>query len=218
MHVIGLTGGICSGKTTITKTLQDQIQYQPTYIVNADILGHQTYQKGTSAFHDLCSTFGEEQILNPETKEIDRGKLGAIVFGNPSEMSKLTGIVWPAIRELIIEKLKQYEEQEKASRKPILVILEAAVLFEAKWNDLCDSIWLIVVSEAEAVERLIKRNPTLSLESAKQRVAAQSITMSTEEKRSLSTRVLENGNELSGEQLEELVMQLLHEEISSVSR
>jgi dephospho-CoA kinase len=140
------------------------------------------------------------------------------VFGNTSEMSKLTAIVWPAIRDLIIEKLKQLEDEEKASGKSSLIILEAAVLFEAKWNDLCDSIWLVVVSEAEAVERLIKRNPMLSLEAAKQRVAAQTITMSTEEKRSLSTRILENGSELTGDHLEELVIQLLQEELPSVSR
>jgi dephospho-CoA kinase len=211
--VIGLTGGICSGKTTITKILQEEQKEFPTLkIINADIVGHQVYQKGTKAYHELIQTFGE-QILNSETQEIDRPKLGGIVFQDPSQMKRLTDIVWPEIALLVQKQIQQFEIEEQETKQLIPVIVEAAVLFEAKWNPICHKIWLCCCNEEVALDRLLKRNPHLTPQQAKDRIQSQMTML--EEKRSLSSRIIENNLEISLEDLRQLVHSYLVEDIAN---
>ena len=113
--VVGLTGGICAGKSTVGSFLQSE----GFTVIDCDKLGHKTYLPGTETFKQLVATFGEE-LVDAEG-QINRKVLGGKVFGKPEEMKKLTDIVWPGIRHLIEEELAQATG---------VVFVEAAVLFE----------------------------------------------------------------------------------------
>ena len=96
MQVIGLTGGIASGKSLVNEILRDE--YDAT-IISGDELGHQAYLPDTDAWKDILARWGED-LMNPESREIDRRKLGGIVFADPEELKALNEITWPRIRTL----------------------------------------------------------------------------------------------------------------------
>ncbi len=147
MHVIGLTGGIASGKSTVTAFFKDR----DVPVIDADILGHRTYDPGTDTFAAVVNAFGNEVVAADGT--IDRRVVGGKVFGKPDELKRLTDIVWPGIRKLASEALSEFEAAGNS-----LVVLEAAVLFEAGWEDLVHDIWVVVVEPDLAVQRLATRN------------------------------------------------------------
>jgi dephospho-CoA kinase len=132
MKVIGLSGGICSGKSSITQMCQEF----GGHVINADLLGHQAYAPGTDCFRDLVNQFGEEIVSSDGS--INRRALGGIVFSDESKLKQLNEIVWPRIRSLIEIELNQLRE-----RGVEIVVLEAAILIEAGWQDIVDEIWVI---------------------------------------------------------------------------
>ena len=137
--VIGLTGGIASGKSTVSKLCSSK----GAISIDADIYGHKAYQIGSDAYHEIIETFGERVIKNdsPHNKEINRRVLGSIVFSSKAEMKKLENITWPKIRSMIEEDIANYEKE--ANNKCIVV--EAAILLEAGWGDIMDEIWVVAV-------------------------------------------------------------------------
>lgn len=147
MHVIGLTGGIASGKSTVTRFFKDR----DIPVIDADVLGHRTYDPGTDTFAAVVKAFGDDLVAPDGT--IDRRVLGGKVFGKPDELKRLTDIVWPGIRKLASEALSEFEAAGNS-----LVVLEAAVMFEAGWEDLVDDVWVVVVEPDLAVQRLATRN------------------------------------------------------------
>jgi phosphopantetheine adenylyltransferase/dephospho-CoA kinase len=147
VHVIGLTGGIASGKSTVTRFFKDL----DIPVIDADVLGHRTYDPGTDTFAAVVKAFGDDLVAADGS--IDRRVLGGKVFGKPEELKRLTDIVWPGIRKLASEALSEFEAAGNA-----LVVLEAAVMFEAGWEDLVDEIWVVVVEPDLAVKRLAERN------------------------------------------------------------
>ncbi len=147
MHVIGLTGGVGSGKTTASKFLQEL----GAHILDADKVGHESYLPDMPAWKDLIAAFGED-LLRPN-QEIDRKKLGAIVFSNPENLAKLNSIVHPRMREMMEQQLEELKGQGVK-----LVVLEAAILIEANWQSLVDEVWTTEAPEATVVERLKARN------------------------------------------------------------
>lgn len=147
MHVIGLTGGIASGKSTVTRFFKDR----DIPVIDADVLGHRTYDPGTDTFAAVVKAFGEDLVAPDGT--IDRRVLGGKVFGKPDELKRLTDVVWPGIRKLASEALSEFEAAGNT-----LVVLEAAVLFEAGWEDLVEDVWVVVVEPDLAVQRLATRN------------------------------------------------------------
>ncbi|MGE0598036.1 MAG: dephospho-CoA kinase [Dehalococcoidia bacterium] len=147
MHVIGLTGGIASGKSTVTRFFKDL----DIPVIDADVLGHRTYDPGTDTFAAVVKAFGDDLVAADGT--IDRRVLGGKVFGKPDELKRLTDIVWPGIRKLASEALSEFEAAGNT-----IVVLEAAVMFEAGWEDLVDDIWVVVVEPDLAVKRLAERN------------------------------------------------------------
>jgi phosphopantetheine adenylyltransferase/dephospho-CoA kinase len=161
LHVIGLTGGIASGKTTVARFFRDR----EIPVLDADVLGHRTYEPGTDTFAGVVAAFGQDLVAPDGT--IDRRVLGGKVFGKPDELKRLTDIVWPGIRKLASESLSEYETAGNH-----LVVLEAAVLFEAGWEDLVDEVWVVVVEPEIAVGRLAARNG-LDPEAARARIASQ---------------------------------------------
>jgi dephospho-CoA kinase len=182
LHVIGLTGGIASGKSTVARFFREH----DIPVIDADILGHRTYEPGSDTFAAVVRTFGKELVAPDGT--IDRKVLGAKVFGKPDELKKLTDIVWPGIRRLASQDLSEFETAGNG-----LVVLEAAVLFEAGWQDLTDEIWVVVVEPELAVERLAARNG-LDPEAARARIASQ---LSNAERVAQADIVIQNNGDLA---------------------
>lgn len=146
--IIGLTGGIASGKSTVAKTLGAL----GAYSIDADKLGHSAYIKGTAAFDQVVACFGADVV--GDDGEVDRRVLGSKVFGNSEALKQLTDIVWPAIKSMAQKEIDT-ALTANASRP---VVLEAAVLIEAQWLDLVDQVWVTVVEPSVAIERACARD------------------------------------------------------------
>lgn len=157
-YVLGLTGGIASGKSAICKRLEGL----GAGTVDCDKLGHQAYAKGTVGYDKVVGTFGSG-ILNSEG-EVNRRALGTIVFSDETKMQTLNKIVWPEIAKLATEEVKKFGAEGKA-----VVVLEAAILLKAGWEELCHEVWGCVIPVKEAVKRLHDRN-NLSEEEAMKRI------------------------------------------------
>ncbi|XP_062614699.1 bifunctional coenzyme A synthase-like [Saccostrea cucullata] len=157
-YVLGVTGGIASGKSAICKRLEKL----GAATVDCDKLGHQAYVKGTPGYDKVVSTFGTG-ILG-EDGEVNRRALGAIVFSDEAKMQTLNGIVWPEIARMATEEIRQYGKEGKT-----IVVLEAAILLKAGWETMCHEVWGCVIPLAEAVKRLEDRNH-LSEEEAVKRI------------------------------------------------
>ncbi len=179
MQVIGLTGGIASGKSLVSEVLRDE--YEAT-VISGDELGHQAYLPDTDAWKDILARWGDD-LMNPETREIDRRKLGAIVFADPAELTALNEITWPRIRALAEKTIADLRESGVK-----IAVLEAAIMIEAGWTDMCDELWVTQASEADAISRLQSRN-NLTEEQAKQRINAQ---LSNEERADEADVLLQN--------------------------
>ena len=146
--IIGLTGGIASGKSTAAKYLAEQ----GAYVIDSDRLGHRAYEPGTGAFAAVAAAFGPE-VVGADGR-IDRKVLGRKVFGKPAELKKLTDIVWPEIRRLTQIEIAA-ALAEDADR---IVVLEAAVMLEAGWNRSTDEVWVVIVEPDVAVARAVARD------------------------------------------------------------
>jgi phosphopantetheine adenylyltransferase/dephospho-CoA kinase len=182
LKVICLTGGIASGKTTASRFLEEK----GATIIDADKLGHRVYDTGTQGYLKVIQAFGEDII--GENSQIDRKILGGKVFGNPGGLKQLTDIVWPEIRRLAELEISGYEALEPDG----VVVLEAAVLFEAGWQDIGEEIWVVVVEPEAAIERAMTRDG-LDREAVEKRLAAQ---ISNEERTAQATVVIENNGTL----------------------
>jgi len=146
--IIGLTGGIASGKSTASKFFAER----GAYVIDSDKLGHRAYEPGTEAFAKVAATFGAD-VVGADGR-IDRKVLGSKVFGKPEELKKLTDIVWPEIR-----RLTQLEIQAALAEDPErIVVLEAAVMLEAGWNRSTDEVWVVIIEPDLAVQRAVARD------------------------------------------------------------
>ena len=179
--IIGLTGGIASGKSTVAQALGDR----GAYIIDADKLGHTAYLAGSGAFDQVVAAFGTDIVA--DDGEIDRRKLGGKVFGNEAALRQLTDIVWPSIRAMAG---KEIADAQRAAPERI-VVLEAAVLIEADWLDLADQIWVTVVKPAVAIERACARD-NLSEDAVRTRLDAQ---LSNDERRSYADHIIDNSSD-----------------------
>lgn len=175
--VIGLTGGMGSGKSTVSQVLSEL----GAVIVDADKIGHEIYQPNTAIWRQLVKTFGK-QILAPDNT-IDRKKLGAIVFSNPESVKKLDSIVLPGMFQVA---KRQIEEARKQGVK--VVVLDAPTLFEAKWDSLVEEVWVVVANEADVIKRATERTG-LPEEQIRARIRAQ---MSNEERVKRANVVIHN--------------------------
>ena len=162
MRVLGLTGGIASGKSTAANRLKEL----GALVLDADRYGHRSYDKESEGFHAVVNEFGHD-IVGADG-EIDRRILGGKVFGAPDKLKRLTDIVWPVIRELAAAEILELRE----SQPETIIVLEAAVLIEAEWQDLADEIWVVAVAPEVARKRLMSRN-NLSEEQAQARIDVQ---------------------------------------------
>jgi dephospho-CoA kinase len=178
MLTIGLTGGIGSGKSTVTKFLADL----GAPIIDADKVGHAIYAPDGPAYSDVLAAFGRG-ILAADGS-IDRKKLGPIVFADPEALKRLNGILHPKMFARMREMVQQLRAE--GERNPIVV--EAAILIEAQWHPLFDEIWLVAASRERVIER-IERDRGLKPEQTEARIRAQ---LPDEERRKHATVLISN--------------------------
>jgi dephospho-CoA kinase len=182
MIVIGLTGGIASGKSTISAALADR----GATIVDADKVGHEVYKPGSEGWQKVVDAFGQQVVA--ENGEIDRKALGAIVFGDPAQRDRLQSIVWPVMKGTMARMIADFRTQNAH-----VVVIEAAVLLEAGWQDLVEKLWVVTVPPAVAEARLIARNG-LTSEQAQARIAAQ---LSNDERTRHADAVIDNSGSVA---------------------
>ncbi len=183
MFVIGLTGGIGTGKSTVAAILEAQ----GAPILNADLVGHEVYLPGRPAYHEIIEAFGEEVVASDGT--IDRKKLGPIVFADPKNLARLNSITHSRMKGMMREKLVDLEKKGHE-----IAVLEAALLFEAKWDDLADEIWVTVTDPEIAAARVAERSG-LAKEQVMERIRSQ---MTNEERRKHAHVVIDTSGNMAG--------------------
>lgn len=159
--IIGLTGSIASGKSTVSNMLK-ALGYP---IIDADIVARIVVEKGTETLEMITEVFGQEVIS--EDGSLNREKLGGIIFSDPSKRKRLNDIIHPAIRA---EMLRQ-KEQLLTDGHPT-IIMDIPLLFESKLQSYVEKILVVTVTEETQLERLMARN-NFTLEDAKARIQSQ---------------------------------------------
>ena len=161
MLIIGLTGGIGTGKSEVSHILRDL----GAVVIESDKVAHQSYEPGTKAHGLIVNQFGEGVMDG--SGFIDRKTLGEIVFSDPARRLELEKIVWPATRELTLALLKK--ETERGTE---VVVVEVPKLFESGWDKVADVIWT-VEAPPSVVSQRVKRRSGMSKSDMRARVAAQ---------------------------------------------
>ncbi|XP_069683346.1 bifunctional coenzyme A synthase isoform X1 [Periplaneta americana] len=159
-YLIGLTGSIASGKSSVRGHLENL----GAGVLNCDALAHTVYKKGLPCYYAIVQHFGEE-VLGKDG-EINRSALGAVVFSSKEQLEKLNALVWPALLDLLKLEVQQLHEAGHQ-----VVVLEAAVLLQAGWDQHVHEVWACLIPPEEAVKRIRERN-NLSESEALARVAA----------------------------------------------
>lgn len=194
--VIGLTGGIASGKSTVSNMLKNL----GIRVVDADQISREVVEVGKPAYQQILSVFGDE-ILHQD-KTINREKLGAIIFGDHSKREQLNKIVHPAVRK---EMLNGVEEEKAKNSKA--VVLDIPLLFESKLTYMVDKTILVYVDEKTQLKRLMERNGYTEKE-AKMRIESQ---LPLYTKKDLSDEIIDNNGtiEQTEKQLHEILKKLI---------
>ena len=158
-YVIGLTGNIATGKSVVRRMLE----HLGAYTIDADALSHRATAKGAPGYKPVVENFGK-WILNADG-EINRGKLGELVFRDPSALEKLEDIIHPLVGQAVDVLVKRASQS--------VVVIEAIKLLESQLRQGCDSIWVVYAPEEVQIERLMRKRG-LTSEQAIQRISAQS--------------------------------------------
>ena len=179
-RIIGITGGIASGKSTVTEFLRQQ-GYQ---VIDADQVVHELQEPGGRLYQALLTAFGS--AILQEDGRLDRPKLGAMIFGNPELLEQSSQIQNRIIREELAGRRGLLAEKED------IFFMDLPLLFELQYEDWFDQIWLVDVTEETQLSRLMSRN-ALSQEEAEKRIAAQ---LSLQEKRKRADVLIDNNGSL----------------------
>ncbi len=183
MLVIGLTGSIGTGKSEAAGLLEAL----GASLISADQVGHEAYSPNTEAWEQVVAAFGGG-ILQ-EDGEINRRELGAIVFSDPGKLEKLNQIMHPRMARVVADKIEILRSQGVD-----VVVVEAALLFEAGWDSLVEEVWVTDSPEEIVIERLKQRNG-LSEEEARKRISSQ---MDRVERLERSDFVIDNSGDMAG--------------------
>lgn len=173
--IIGLTGGIATGKSIVAEMLKEM----GANIIDTDEISREVTQVGAPAWHEILGIWGKE-ILNPDNT-INRKKLAEIVFASPQDLRKLNQITHPKIFEKLKERIKNYSERD-------ITVVVIPLLIETGTQDFVDEIWLVISSQEMQIERLVKRDK-ITAESAQMRIKNQ---LPNEEKIKYANRIIDN--------------------------
>ncbi|HDZ7689120.1 TPA: dephospho-CoA kinase [Staphylococcus aureus] len=192
--VIGLTGGIASGKSTVSELLS----VFGFKVVDADKAAREAVKKGSKGLAQVREVFGDEAI--DENGEMNRRYMGDLVFNHPEKRLELNAIIHPILRDIMEEEKQEYLKQGYN------VIMDIPLLFENELENTVDEVWVVYTSESIQMDRLMQRN-NLSLEDAKARVYSQ---ISIDKKSRMADHVIDNlGDKL---ELKQNLERLLEEE------
>ena len=161
MLVIGLTGGIGTGKSELSHILRDL----GAVVIESDKVAHQSYEPGTTAHGLIVKLFGEDVLDG--SGFIDRKSLGKIVFADTARRLELEKIVWPATRKLTLALLEK--ETVRGTR---VVVVEVPKLFESGWDKVADVVWTVEAPQSVVIQRVERRSGMSELDT-KARIAAQ---------------------------------------------
>lgn len=181
MKLVGLTGGIASGKSTVAKTLESL----GAAIVNADTLSREVVEPAREAWKEIVAAFGPE-VLQPD-QSIDRQKLRTIIFNNPAARRKLESIIHPRVRALAEQRIREYTAAGYG-----VIVYEVPLLFEGNLHEWLRPVILVACDVDTQLQRLQQRDG-LDQAQAQKHIDAQ---MSLAEKRRLADYVIENNGTL----------------------
>lgn len=198
MRIIGLTGNIACGKSTVSNMLREL----GAYIIDADVVARKVMRSGEPAWEAVYEQFGDEYIR--EDGEIDRAKLGELVFESSHALEKLNGIVHPIIVKTIEDELNCLIREGKHK----VIVIDAALLIETGCQRLVDEVWLVTLPYEVQLKRLMKRD-NLTKREAKQRIESQ---MPQYEKKEHAHVIIDNSMaiEYTREQVEHMWNELKH--------
>lgn len=178
MFVIGLTGGISSGKSTVSNYLRER----GAAIIDADQVARELVEPGQAAYQEIVQFFGEK-ILDP-SGGLDRGRLGQIVFAKPEAMRQLNQMTHPKVKQKTREILGELGKDPSVR----LAVVDAPLLIEASMTSLVDQVWLLEVDEETQVSRLVERDGLTAVD-ARRRIASQ---MPLAEKKQWADKIIDN--------------------------
>jgi dephospho-CoA kinase len=197
MKLIGLTGGIACGKSTVSSMFKEL----GAVVIDADKVARHVVEPGQKALDLIAAQFGGS-ILNSDGT-LNRKALGRVVFKDMDRLKALNSIIHPEIKRVIIEEV----DQIKKSNQSNVVIIDAPVLLESGMDEMVDEVWLVYVDPEIQVERLINRD-NISLSEACIRIKSQ---MPVEDKIKKSDRIIDNskGLEYTMQQVREIWQEII---------
>lgn len=146
MRVIGITGGVGAGKSTVLSYLEKKYN---AFVIQADEVGHFVMEPGGECYELVISLFGKDVLKNDKT--IDRKKVSDVVFGKPDMLEQLNSIIHPAVKRYILKSLN-----EKKIQGCKLFVVEAALFLEEHYDEFCDEVWYIHTDTENRIQRLMK--------------------------------------------------------------
>jgi len=178
VYIIGLTGNIACGKSTVLELLREH----GAHVLDADRVTHELQAPGQPVYHAIVAEFGPG-ILSAPAGSIDRRALGAIVFADPAALRRLEQIVHPAVRERIMSWLESVGDGGQAQRRgelrmgvgaphPPIAVIDAIKLLEGGWKQICDAVWVVTCPPEQQLARLISTRG-MREDEARARIAAQ---------------------------------------------
>ena len=162
MKIIGLTGGIACGKSTVSKALRAL----GACIIDADAVAHELSQPNHALFNAYVQRFGMAIVTPGGT--LDRAAIARLIFTDPTMRAEVEQISHPLIRRAVEERLRMAEKEQKRA-----AVLDVPLLFEAGWDALADEVWVVALPPEEQLTRLLARDKTMSEGEARARIAAQ---------------------------------------------
>jgi dephospho-CoA kinase len=181
-RIIGLTGGIGSGKSTVAAMLAER----GAIVIDADRVAHEVYAPGTEGFDRVVARFGDGVL--GQDGAIDRKALGGVVFGDPEALADLNAIIHPLVRKEVARRLLEAAR----TRPDATIVIEAALMTETGWTGGAGALWVVVAEPEIALRRLI-RDRAMSEVEARLRIGAQATNAA---RRKNATVVIENNGTL----------------------
>jgi dephospho-CoA kinase len=178
MYIIGLTGGIASGKSLVAHVLRDL----GAHIIDADRIVHELLEPGQQAWQEVIDYFGKEVLL--QSNRIDRRKLGDIVFNNAEKREWLNHCLHPRVFDVYTAQVKNLRDR----RPHTIIVFDAALLIETGYHRKMDKVVVVYSEREQQIERLISRDK-LTHDQATSRIQSQ---MPLAEKRSVADYVIDN--------------------------
>jgi dephospho-CoA kinase len=182
LMIIGLTGTIGSGKSTVSEHLKSL----GALVLDADIISRQVVELGTTGLEQIIALFGGS-VINPDGT-LNRKAMAKLVFADEEKRLLLNSIIHPAV----LNTLKDKTEAETEKNPNRVIVWDVPLLIEVGWNEFVDSVWLVTAPENVRIERIIRRD-NCTAEQAEMRIRAQ---MSEDEKLKYSNNVIDNGSTL----------------------